>query len=321
MVAIEGGKILHCSPVACAPGTSIEVKSLFFNVPVRRKFQKSPAYDANEIQKMVTLLALGYPEIKFQLISNEKTVWQTSVAPTDSFEAILGERIAAVLGREYFDELCLLSSEKDQCSLNGYVGMPSSHRQNRTGQYLFINRRAVISPFVAYAVREGYGPSIPPNRYPIFVLHLNLPGEWIDVNVHPQKKEVRLRQESFFKNMIVKAVEKSMQAHNPFSISVNMPSIDFNPSPTWEFQPAPLSFNDIKPILPHLEASKERISLPVPAPAPLMKTHSEIKEEVPNLFQSEPKPQKAIPKVLTTLPGISYWTLFHLRLPTVPCYV
>ena len=299
LVSVEGGKILNCSPAACAPGTTIEVKALFFNVPVRRKFQKSPAYDANEIQKMMTLLALGYPEVRFQLISNEKTVWQAKPPQSDSFEAVLGERISTVLGAEFFEELCPVQSEKDLCSLRGFVGLPTSHRQNRTSQYLFINKRGVYSPFVSYAVRDGYGPSLPPNRHPIYVLHLNLPGEWIDVNVHPQKKEVRLRQESFFKDMIVRAVEKTLQTHNPYSFSMDLPEVS-NPAP-WEFRPIPTSFEATFPSDPmpqHNIISQQ---------APMIRPKADKEMESPTLFQIQAPEATAkslpIPKVITTLPG------------------
>src|SRR5205085_6874760 len=97
MVLVEGGNILKCCPAACSLGTTIEIKSLFFNVPVRKKFQKSPAHDTTEILKMLNLLALGNPLIKFQLISNQETLFQTSLPLGQTFQEQLEERIRIVL--------------------------------------------------------------------------------------------------------------------------------------------------------------------------------------------------------------------------------
>ena len=174
LVIVEGGNILKCAPAACSPGTTIEVKSLFFNVPVRKKFQKSPAYDTTEILKMLSLLALGHPDIKFQLISNQEILLNAPAPLSTSFDDQLGERINAVLGSEFFQGTCHAQGSKGDLELQGYIGLPACTRHNRTGQFLFINKRAVFSPLISYAVREGYGPSLSTNRHPLFVLHLNL---------------------------------------------------------------------------------------------------------------------------------------------------
>lgn len=212
MVSVDGGKIIQCCPVARSQGTTIEVKSLFFNVPVRKKFQRSPQYDANEVQKMLSSLALGYPEIKFELISDQKTVLNTAPCPENStFQDLLYKRIEDLLGNEFASSSCFIDTQKGPCRLEGYIGFPSNTRHNRTGQYLIINKRAVFSPLVSFAVREGYGTALPPNRHPVFVLHLTIPGKMVDVNVHPQKKEVRLRGESDIKEMIMAAVRNGLQ--------------------------------------------------------------------------------------------------------------
>ncbi len=300
MVSVDGGKILHSSPAACSPGTCIEVKNLFFNVPVRKKFQKSPAYDANEIQKMLTLLALGYPTIKFQLISNEKSILTAPQPKKDSLQKNIGQRIEDILGKDFFEEVIPLESHKNECSLHGFIGLPSAHRPNRTGQYLFINKRAVYSPFVAYVVKEGYGPSLPPNRHPIFVLHLHLPGQWVDVNVHPQKKEVRLRQESLFKEMIFKAVENALRECGQTSLPLSLPPLPFK-APVWDLMPPEM------PPMPSITTPKTTYSSPsfppiAPEPMRPLPQIPPSKAETPtlNLFPAaQPKPP--LPKILSTL--------------------
>lgn len=240
MVMVDGGKIIKCCPVACSPGTTIEVKSLFFNVPVRKKFQKSPAYDVTEIHKMLSLLALGNPEIKFELISDQETLLTANVPHGNSFEEKLGSRIRDVLGNEFLESLCPLSGSKGEYRLRGFIGMPAFTRHNRTGQHLFINRRGIFSPTVSYAIRDGYGTTLPQGRHPIYVLHLDIHGSLVDVNVHPQKREVRLRQEHVLKEMVMRSVEEALQnagykstptfAASPFG---EMPNITSNEAFSW----------------------------------------------------------------------------------------
>lgn len=210
LVCVDGGRIVSCAGAARSPGTTIEVKSLFFNVPVRRKFQKSPAYDIHEIQKMLSLLALGYPNVQFELISDQKTLLKT-LPPLEgiSFSERLRKRIEEVLGKVVSSPLLPVSFEQPPFGIHGFIAPPSVHKPNRTGQYLFINHRAVFSPLVSTAVKEGYGTMLPAQRFPFFVLHLSLPGTLVDVNVHPQKKEVRLRQESHLKEIIIRAIQST----------------------------------------------------------------------------------------------------------------
>ena len=216
MVIVDGGQMVSCKPAARSHGTTIEVKSLFFNVPVRKKFLKSPAIDANEILKTVSLIALGHPHIKFQLISEGKSLLNTnSITPTDPFNDQLKSRIDDVLGKEFVENLSFINQSSDKITLQGGVGFPSYTRHNRSAQYLFINKRGVVSPLVSYAVKEGFGTSIPSGRFPAFVLHLTIPGHWVDVNVHPQKREVRLRQEQVVKELIINSVRDTLRIPDP----------------------------------------------------------------------------------------------------------
>ena len=295
MVLVDGGKIMRCCPAACAPGTTIEVKSLFFNIPVRKKFQKSPAYDTNEILKVLSLQALANPGIKFQLISNQETLLSAPLPTRKTFEGQLGERAASVLGNDFFESTCPLEGSKGECHLQGVIGLPGYTRQNRTGQYLFINKRAVSSPFVAYAIREAYGPTIGTHRYPVFVLHLTLPGHLVDVNVHPQKREVRLRQEMVLKDLIVQSVEKALQQAG------SSPFIELGSTAHELPRPQPLPFTAfVRPLhdIPQTPALLREESKPVTAvQAPIP---SRMPEAPPVLFKESPKCVQ-IPRVIATI--------------------
>lgn len=211
LVVVDGGRILQCSKAARSHGTTMEVKSLFFNVPVRRKFQKSPNIDTNEILKTLSIIALGNPNIKFELISNEKKILSSPIANKGTDLENLKNRIKSILGADFAESTCPVKGEAEGYKVTGFIGFPSTTRQNRTGQYLFINQRPVQNSSISYAVRDAYGTALSPNRHPIYVLYLSIPGDLVDVNVHPQKREVRLRQEQSLKELILKSVEKGLQ--------------------------------------------------------------------------------------------------------------
>lgn len=215
MVIVDGGRVVSCSPAVRSQGTTIEIKSLFFNVPVRKKFLKSPSFDANEILKSLTLMALSSPEIKFELVSDGKNLLLAPPSEGESFADKMRCRIENVLGRDFAENMSFVEERKGDLVIEGMVGSCGYTRHNRTGQFLFINKRAVVSPLVAYAIKEGYGTAIPSGRFPAFVMHLTLPGELVDVNVHPQKREVRLRQEQVIKELLIKAVRGSLNQASP----------------------------------------------------------------------------------------------------------
>lgn len=279
MVIVDGGNVLKCCPAARSPGTTVEVKSLFFNVPVRKKFQRSPNYDINEILKMLSVLALGNPSIKFQLISNNKTLLSVSIPQG---EDKLGERVASVMGNEYFESLLPLEFVKGEYQLKGFIGCPTYNRQNRTGQYLFINGRPVFSSLISHWIREAYGTSLASNRHPVFVLYLTMPHEWVDVNVHPQKREVRLRQSQQLKETIFEGVDRALQGSiMNFSEDVAVvPERSPAPFPSYFMRPENI-VRDPLPPLPALESAPPR-------------------DETQQFFPTPP-PKRSSIRVLTTI--------------------
>lgn len=198
----EGGKILKVNSLSRRQGTTVEVKSLFFNVPVRKRFQKSIGWDTAEIHKVLTKVALCHQKVVFTWVSDGIEKFNLSA------EVSLEERIQTLLGEEFSQSMLSVEHQKDSFHLSGFCSCPSFHRPNRTGQYLFINGRAVTSSFVSRKILEGYGTRLSTHRYPLFVLHLQLPSSLIDVNVHPQKKEIRLRDEEYVGTFLVEAIEK-----------------------------------------------------------------------------------------------------------------
>jgi DNA mismatch repair protein MutL len=277
MVIVEGGKILKCCSAARSPGTTIEVKSLFYNVAVRRKFQKSPAYDQGEIVKTMTLLALGHPSIKFQLLSDGVALVNAPIH--NSF----AERIRDTLGADFLENSYPLNFEDGAIRLSGFIGFPYASRPNRTGQHLFINGRSVFAPLVSRAIKEGYGTTMGAQRFPVFVLHLSLPGKLIDVNVHPQKREVRLREAARLKDLIFHAVENAL--HGP---EERVEEISFITPPQ---QTTGWSETEWTPTPPRPQASELQQSIPFPS----------LPDPVDEDFVPAAQPHR--PRVIATLTG------------------
>lgn len=200
-VVCHAGKIVKVEPCSRTRGTTIQVSSLFYNVPARKKFQKSAAQATADIVKMVTRVSLAHKEISFTLHANGKEILTTSNR---------GEkRIEEVLGKEFLKDTKEIFWEKEGYTISGIVGSPLNVRSNRLQEYLLINKRPVVSHLVERAVQSGFGTRIGNREYPVFVIWMELPPESIDVNVHPQKIFVRFCEEEKVHHFVKSAIEQS----------------------------------------------------------------------------------------------------------------
>jgi DNA mismatch repair protein MutL len=176
---VEGGEV---RPDSRSRGTTIEVEGLFHNVPVRRAFQRALSHDVAQVRRVVSVLALAHPGVRFRLTHGDKELLNL---PAGDLE----ERARDVLGAEFFSTMVPLEAE----GIHGFVGRPTASKPNRLGQYLYVNGRPTLSRLLSDALKEAFGQRIPEGRHPTALLFFELPGELVDVNVHPQKREVRLR--------------------------------------------------------------------------------------------------------------------------------
>ncbi len=323
-IVVEGGQLISCSSAACSPGTTIEVKSLFFNVPVRRKFQRSPTFDSQEILKMIGLLALAYPKVQFELINDQKSVLKTPLTPPLlPFHESLGKRLECIMGKEYTSDLLPLKFQQTPYEFMGYIGLPSFHRPNRTGQHLFINQRLISSPLIGAAVREGYGTMLPNHRYPIFILHLHIPGSLLDINVHPQKREVRLRQESQLKEALIQSIQATLcQEQSQPNLFLPEAHTSVPIPPFWKPHP-PFSSSKQPSSEEEWELKTTGCICPIVKETPvLFQTHPEVLDSSvssshaqTSVFSQLPsiEEQPDIPKVLTTLIGYCVIESFPLN--------
>ena len=187
-VIVEGGTVLEISDDGDAPGTTIEVRQLFYNVPARRKFLRAEDTEFSHIEQQVRVQALAHPEVGFSLTRDERLLFHL---PPD--ESLL-ERIAGLTGRELTERLIEIPrTSHGPLTVSGYLGGPGLWRSNRALQFTFLNRRPVESISFSQALRAGYGEVLPRGQSPVCFLMIEIaPGE-VDVNVHPAKREVRFR--------------------------------------------------------------------------------------------------------------------------------
>lgn len=206
---IEKGEPVCCEPAPRQQGTTIAVHSLFYNVPMRQSFQKSPQMDRLAIRRLLENSVLSSEGIGWTWISECRQ--ELYVAKKQGFI----ERVALVLGESFVQEAFFIDKQQGDLRVLGFLGSPNQHRSTRQGQRLFINNRAVESSFISKKVAEAYAWMIPAQRYPIFVLKLFLPPMWCDFNVHPQKTEVRLLQEGQISNLLVEAISEALLRRSP----------------------------------------------------------------------------------------------------------
>ncbi len=261
LLEIEGGKIDHIAPSARTRGTTIEVRSLFYNVPARKKFQKSAAASSAEITKAVTQLALAHPEIGFELVQQRHSQFSLSSSNAEPFPLLLKRRVAVLLGEEFLNSTHVLEMDEGNYKANGLIGDPLFSRHNRSGQYLFVNRRPVFCSSISFAIRDAYGTRLSTDRHPVYLLHLSIPPELLDVNVHPQKKEIRLREEDMVKYALHSAVNHALSFNESPTQETFVPSFEIKEtsfpsisSPNPDFS-APLVFKEEINEVPHQEFS------------------------------------------------------------------
>jgi DNA mismatch repair protein MutL len=184
---IDGGVFSPVENCGCSPGAVMEVRNLFYNIPVRRAFLKSDMTESGHVAEMFSRIALAHPEIHFTYRSGNKVVYE--LPPVSGAR----ERIAIFFGRELAESLLWVEGRLDDMQLWGYVAHPSQSRSTPKGQFLFIAGRYVRDRSLSHALNEAYRGLLMVGRMPVAFLHLEIPPEEVDVNVHPTKIEVRFR--------------------------------------------------------------------------------------------------------------------------------
>ncbi len=211
-VEIKGGKRVTKEPIAAPPGTSVTVRHLFFNVPARRNFLKSPATEFKHILDVFQALALAHPEVAFLLVHDDQEVHRLPRAGEQWSQEALKVRILDLFGHAYASMLVPVEESTSYLSIRGFVGKPEFTRRSRGEQFLFVNRRAIRDRYLDHAVRTGYGEMLPRGSYPFYALFLALDPSHVDVNIHPTKAEVKFDDERGVYGMVQAVVKKALGA-------------------------------------------------------------------------------------------------------------
>jgi DNA mismatch repair protein MutL len=211
-IGIDGGAATGVRPAAHPPGTTVEVRDLFFNIPARRKFVRSAATETGHIARLIERLALSRPDVSFRLLSGERVLLD---APLPVREPLGEERVAQVLGRELLASLIPFSHSSGPVQLAGWISLPTASRAQPDRQFWFVNGRSVRDKLLASAVRLGYRDVLYHGRHAAYVLHLSLDPQLVDVNAHPAKLEVRFRDSHQIHEFIFRAIERALAATRP----------------------------------------------------------------------------------------------------------
>jgi len=214
LLSIDGSELKGQEPISTSKGTSIAVKNLFFNVPARRKFLKSNPVEMKHILDEFQRIALANPEIGFELYHNDIEVYKLP-------RAKLSKRIVDLFGKGYREQLATCQEDTPYVSIHGYVGKPESAKKNRGDQYFFINNRYIKSPYLHHAVTIAFEGTIPERHYPFYVLNISIDPSHVDINIHPQKTEIKFDDEKAVYGILRSAVRQAIGVYNL------SPSIDF----------------------------------------------------------------------------------------------
>ena len=225
MLTSEGGKIVDLSEVGCADGTTVVVEDLFYNVPARRKFLKKDSTEAMNCAALVERVALSRPDISIQLLSDGEERFKT---PGDN--DILNT-IYAIYGKEFSSKLILADGEANGIRVHGYIGRSDNVKKNRNLENFFINGRYVKSLTAMAAVEKAFTSYIAPEAFPTCVLFIDINPQWVDVNVHPAKLEVKFANEQPVFEAIYYTVKRAIEdfEYRPELILSEKPKSERNP--------------------------------------------------------------------------------------------
>ncbi|MBS7458720.1 DNA mismatch repair endonuclease MutL [Coralloluteibacterium stylophorae] len=207
---IDGGRGGDIAPHPHPPGTTVEVRELFFNVPARRRFLKSERTELGHVEEWIRCLALARPEVEIRLVHNGR---QTRHYRPARDPAARLARVAEALGGEFGGAcLALEQSTADELRLSGWIGLPTASRSSADQQYLFVNGRVVRDRTIGHAIRQAYADVLYHGRHPAYVLFLELDPRRVDVNVHPAKHEVRFRDARRLHDFVYRTLSEALGA-------------------------------------------------------------------------------------------------------------
>ena len=206
-VLVSGGRMETVRDGGEAPGTQVEVRSLFYNLPARRKFLRSENTETRTIEHQLNLQAIGHPEIAFSLVRDERLVFQLPAMKS------LRDRIRDLMGNELLARLLEVEpATRGKLRVSGFIGQAGVSRASRAQQFVFVNGRAIESPVIGAGLKEGYHTALMKGQFPVTFLFVELDPAEVDVNVHPAKREVRFRDPAGVRETVVAAIRRTLES-------------------------------------------------------------------------------------------------------------
>ncbi|WP_419241530.1 DNA mismatch repair endonuclease MutL [Cardinium endosymbiont of Nabis limbatus] len=206
-IAIEGSKIKKQEAIATTPGTKVSVKNLFYNVPARRNFLKSNPVEFKHILEEVQHAALARTDIGWRLYHNDVEIYKLSPEK-------LSHRIVHLFGESYKKQLIPCKETTNIVAIEGYIGKPEQAKKTRGEQFLFVNQRFIKSPFLNHAIKNAYERLLPTDGFPFYAMYLTIDPQWVDINVHPTKTEIKFQDEKALYAIVQAAIKKSLATHH-----------------------------------------------------------------------------------------------------------
>ena len=283
-LACEGGKLGEILPAGGANGTIVSVEDLFFNTPARLKFLKSDGQEEGDVSNMMARFLLSHPEISFTYTVNGKVKYR-------SFGDGLPAAVAAVYGAGTIQNCFEICADKHGIKLSGFIGNQNFSKPNRSYQSLFVNGRYVVNQTVSAAITNAYGAYLMKRQYPFYVLFLEIPPEIVDVNVHPNKADVRFADNQIIYGSVYAVLSAVLDGNSralEYLAPSSAPSVAAEPK---AFAPAPAAVPSPAPKMTYEQAKKE-LSFDV-SPAGGGTRISARNPFTPNVFEvNAPAPQK-----------------------------
>ena len=239
-IKLEGGKIISKDEVLCKKGTSISVKNLFFNIPARRNFLKSDNVELRHIIDEFHRIALINYNTNFIFINNENEIFNLK-------KSIFKERIVRIFGKSTKEKLVPINELTEIANIEGFIIKPEYSRKTKTSQFFFVNNRFVKNSHLHHAVRSAYEGMIVENHQPSYYLQFSVPKDSIDVNIHPNKTEIKFDNDQSIYAILKSAIKHSL---GQFNIS---PSIDFDNSVNLN---TPYNYKNKKATIPNIDFNK-----------------------------------------------------------------
>lgn len=265
-ISVAGGRMTAVRPAAGNPGTIVELRDLFFATPARLKFMRSERAEAQAVADTVRRLAMAEPYVGFTLSSDGREIFRADAEQGELFGA-LQTRLARIMGRDFIDNAIPLDAQRDGLTLTGFAALPTYSRGAAVAQHIYVNGRPVRDKLLTGALRAGYMDVMTTGRYPAAVLYLTCDPQLVDVNVHPAKAEVRFRDPSAARGLVVSALRHCLAnaGHRASSTVGDATLAAFRPEPAGGLNaPPPRNYQmDYRP-----SGGAIRASLDLQAPAP-----------------------------------------------------